>query len=55
MSVPFRYASVDNWLKNAAPVLGQHNAEILRELGLSEAEIDTLVVEKVIGDRPLEV
>jgi crotonobetainyl-CoA:carnitine CoA-transferase CaiB-like acyl-CoA transferase len=52
MSAPFRYASVDHWLERAAPVLGQHNAEILREFGHTEGEIEVLAAEKVIGDRP---
>ncbi len=37
----------------APPTLGQHNNEILRELGLSDDEIGALRVRRVIGDRPL--
>jgi crotonobetainyl-CoA:carnitine CoA-transferase CaiB-like acyl-CoA transferase len=51
--VPFRYASVERWLRRPAPALGEHNREILSEiLGLSEAEIETLAEAKVIGDHP---
>jgi crotonobetainyl-CoA:carnitine CoA-transferase CaiB-like acyl-CoA transferase len=52
MGAPFRYASVDRWLKRPAPVLGQHNSEILRELGYDDRAIAELVSDKVIGDRP---
>ncbi len=52
MTVPFRYASVDRWLEHSAPLLGEHNAEILRQLGYDDAAIATLAAEKVIGDRP---
>jgi crotonobetainyl-CoA:carnitine CoA-transferase CaiB-like acyl-CoA transferase len=52
MSAPFRYESVDRWLGGAAPMLGQHNAEILHELGYADDEIENLAAEKVIGDRP---
>ncbi len=37
----------------AAPLLGEHNAEILRDLlGLSKAEIDRLRSDEIIGERP---
>jgi crotonobetainyl-CoA:carnitine CoA-transferase CaiB-like acyl-CoA transferase len=55
-AVPFRYASVERWLRTPAPTLGQHNREILRELcGLSDAEVDDLEAQGVIGNRPLRV
>ncbi|MGE4605666.1 MAG: CoA transferase, partial [Myxococcota bacterium] len=51
-TVPFRYASVERWLRQSAPTLGQHNREILTELGLEEAEIRALEADGIIGDRP---
>jgi crotonobetainyl-CoA:carnitine CoA-transferase CaiB-like acyl-CoA transferase len=32
-----------------APLLGEHNAELLGELGLTQTEIDTLEADGVIG------
>jgi crotonobetainyl-CoA:carnitine CoA-transferase CaiB-like acyl-CoA transferase len=52
-SVPFRFASVDHWLRTASPTLGQHNHEILTDLGLSEEEIAALEADHLIGTRPL--
>jgi len=52
MTVPFRYASVDRWLRCAAPRIGEHNSEILSELGLSADEIRRLEKSQVIGNRP---
>ena len=52
-SVPFRFASVDHWLRSAAPTLGQHNHEILTDLGLTEEEIAALEADDLIGTRPL--
>jgi crotonobetainyl-CoA:carnitine CoA-transferase CaiB-like acyl-CoA transferase len=52
-SVPFRFASVDHWLRRAAPTLGQHNHEILTDLGLTEEEIAALEADDLIGTRPL--
>ncbi|OBK71165.1 CaiB/BaiF CoA-transferase family protein [Mycobacterium sp. 1274761.0] len=39
--------------RTPSPTLGQHNNEVLRELGLSDNEIDQLRQQKVIGDRLL--
>ena len=53
---PFRFASVDRWLRTPAPTLGQHNHEILvDDLGLDEDTYQGLVDASIIGDRPLGV
>lgn len=52
MGAPFRFASVSRWLHRAAPTLGQHDAEILRELGYDDARIASLRREGVIVDQP---
>ncbi|MFI6457843.1 CoA transferase [Streptosporangium amethystogenes] len=52
--LPFRLASVaEPWFHTPAPLLGQHNEEILTGiLGMNEHEIRVLAEEKVIGTRP---
>jgi crotonobetainyl-CoA:carnitine CoA-transferase CaiB-like acyl-CoA transferase len=52
-SLPFRYASVDRWLRTSSPMLGQHNHEILTDLGLSSDEIAELEANDLIGTTPL--
>lgn len=50
---PFRYSSVESWLRTPAPTLGEHNREVLGGiLGLSHAELEKLELEKIIGTRP---
>jgi crotonobetainyl-CoA:carnitine CoA-transferase CaiB-like acyl-CoA transferase len=50
---PFRFASVDRWLRTPAPTLGQHNHEILvRELGIDEDTYAALEAAQIIGTRP---
>ena len=52
-TLPFRYASVDAWIRSPAPRLGEHNREVLRELaGLSDDEIAALERDGVIANRP---
>ena len=52
-SLPFRYASVDRWLRTAAATIGQHNEQVLSGiLGLSAADLRELEADGVIGTRP---
>jgi crotonobetainyl-CoA:carnitine CoA-transferase CaiB-like acyl-CoA transferase len=52
-SLPFRYASVERWLRTPAPTLGQHNERVLCGiLGLSPDALRDLEAEGVIGTRP---
>ncbi len=53
MGLPFRFASVARWLHRPAPTIGQHNHELLRELGYGDAEIAAFEADKVIGTRPI--
>jgi crotonobetainyl-CoA:carnitine CoA-transferase CaiB-like acyl-CoA transferase len=53
-TVPFRFASVDRWIRSAAPLLGAHNHEILvEELGLEQQRFEALQAMGVIGNTPL--
>ena len=53
-TLPFRYASVDHWVRMPAPTLGQHNREVLGGLlGHSDEELAQLEANNIIGDWPL--
>jgi len=52
-TVPVRFsAGPDRFHLRPAPLLGQHNHELLAEIGLSDAEIAELEVDGVIGHTP---
>ena len=50
-TMPFKWSGIDRWIHTPAPTLGEHNAEVLRELGLSDDEIAKLEADALIGDR----
>ncbi len=50
---PFRFADIDASHKRAPPLMGEHNAEVLRDMaGLSDEEIIELQAHGVIGNAP---
>jgi crotonobetainyl-CoA:carnitine CoA-transferase CaiB-like acyl-CoA transferase len=52
-TVPMRLsAGPDRFHREPAPLLGQHNHELLAEIGLSDREIAELEADGVIGDAP---
>jgi crotonobetainyl-CoA:carnitine CoA-transferase CaiB-like acyl-CoA transferase len=50
-TLPFRMPQVASWLRSASPTLGQHNDEVLSEIGLDESARGRLRQRGVIGDR----
>jgi benzylsuccinate CoA-transferase BbsF subunit len=47
---PFRFSATDNSLTKPAPLLGQHTAEICRELlGMDETQVDDLIRDGVLS------
>ncbi|MEZ5165376.1 MAG: CoA transferase [Acidimicrobiales bacterium] len=41
-SQPYRMRGIDRWIRRPTPTLGQHNAELLAEIGLTDDEIAEL-------------
>ncbi|MEM7141105.1 MAG: CoA transferase [Actinomycetota bacterium] len=50
---PYRLRGIDMWIRSASPTLGQHNHEILTELGLTVDEIGALHADGQIGTVPV--
>lgn len=50
---PMRYGSrTSPWFRRPAPLLGQHNDEVLTSLGITADELAMLAAEGIIGTRP---
>ena len=50
--MPFRFDTVDAWMTRPSPTLGQHNDEVLAELGVDADTRAALRAAGLIGDRP---
>jgi crotonobetainyl-CoA:carnitine CoA-transferase CaiB-like acyl-CoA transferase len=48
--LPFRFSRVDHWLRAPAPTLGQHNTEVLSEIGIDPVAQDELRQSGVVGE-----
>jgi crotonobetainyl-CoA:carnitine CoA-transferase CaiB-like acyl-CoA transferase len=49
IGLPVKFSETPGGVKHAAPRLGEHSREVLREAGMSNAEIDTLIRDGVVG------
>jgi crotonobetainyl-CoA:carnitine CoA-transferase CaiB-like acyl-CoA transferase len=47
-----RFSETPARIRGHAPLLGEHSAEIALELGVSGAELETLLAKKVLGAPP---
>ena len=47
-NVPFKFSDCDPTPRRVAPLLGEHNREIARELGFAPADIDAMVADGVL-------
>lgn len=50
--LPFRLTSVSRWIRTPAPTLGQHNTEVLEEIGYTDEKIARLERGGVVGTLP---
>jgi crotonobetainyl-CoA:carnitine CoA-transferase CaiB-like acyl-CoA transferase len=54
LSLPMTFSAAPRPIyQRPAPTLGQHNDEVLRELGIDDAQIAALETEKIIGTKPV--
>lgn len=50
-NLPFRFSGCDTTIRQVAPELGEHNAQIARSLGISEADIAAMQADGVLYSR----
>jgi crotonobetainyl-CoA:carnitine CoA-transferase CaiB-like acyl-CoA transferase len=54
VAMPVRFDGVNREVRSAPPMLGQHSASVLRELGFRDDEIERMKKAVVILDKPIE-
>lgn len=52
-SQPYRMRGIDRWIRTPTPMLGEHNRELLEEVGLGPDEITALEDSGEIGNSPV--
>jgi crotonobetainyl-CoA:carnitine CoA-transferase CaiB-like acyl-CoA transferase len=50
-TLPFRYSRVSSWMHSPSPTLGEHNEEVLSEVGLTSDELASLRDSGILGER----
>lgn len=50
-NLPFRFSACDTTIREVAPDLGEHNAEVAQSLGFTPAEIDAMQTDGVLFDK----
>ena len=50
LGFPAKFSETPGELRTAAPLLGQHNKEILSELGYTDDEVQTIISDKVMNE-----
>jgi crotonobetainyl-CoA:carnitine CoA-transferase CaiB-like acyl-CoA transferase len=49
LGLPVKFSETPGAISRAAPLLGQHSCEVLRELGYQEGDIDDLIRQGIVG------
>jgi crotonobetainyl-CoA:carnitine CoA-transferase CaiB-like acyl-CoA transferase len=52
LGLPVKFSATPGSVNQAAPLLGQHSREVLREHGFQEGDIEELIRQGVVGISP---
>ncbi len=51
-TLPYRFASIPTWIRTPAPVIGEHNHEVLTSIGYDAERIADLEARGIVGEKP---